>query len=58
MVEMRQVAILAAHPTAAVEHQHDLLVALVLVLAGDRCTGACGGLPVDLAQGVAFAKLA
>ncbi|MCY1530330.1 hypothetical protein D9M68_655120 [compost metagenome] len=56
VVEVREVAVLAAHAAAAVEEEDDLLVALVLVFAGDRCALACGGLPVDLTQGVAVAE--
>ena len=58
MVEVRQVAVLAAHAAAAVEQEEDLLVAFVLVFAGDRRAFASGGLPVDLAQGVAVAEFA
>ncbi|MNP37236.1 hypothetical protein D3C76_1306730 [compost metagenome] len=43
---------------AAVEHEDDLLVALVLILPGNRRALAGGGFPVDLAQAVALAKLA
>ncbi|MNQ86508.1 hypothetical protein D3C85_1017040 [compost metagenome] len=58
VVEVRQFAVLAAHAPAAVEQEDDLLVALVLVLAGDRRALAGGGLPVDLAQAVAVAEFA
>ncbi|MCY1536062.1 hypothetical protein D9M68_714990 [compost metagenome] len=56
MVEVREVAILAAHAAAAVEKEDDLLIALVLVFAGDRRALASCGLPVDLAQRVAVAE--
>ncbi len=58
MVEVRQLVVLAAHAAAAVEQEDDLLITFVLILAGDGGALACGGLPVDLAQGVAVAKLA
>ncbi len=57
MVEVRQLAILAAHAAPAVEHEDDLLVAFVLVLPDDGRALAGRGLPVDLPQAVAFAKL-
>ena len=53
---MRKFVILAAHASTAIKHEHNLLVALILVLPGDGCTLACGGLPVDLAKAVALAK--
>ena len=49
VVEMSQIAILAAHAPAAVEQEDDLLVPFVLVLAGDRRALARSGFPVDLA---------
>ena len=55
---MGEFAILAAHASAAIEHEDDLLVALVLVLAGNGRALAGGGFPVDLAQAVAFAEFA
>ena len=58
MVEVRQLVVLAAHAPAAVEQEDYLLVAFVLVLAGDGGALAGSGLPVDLAQGVAITKLA
>lgn len=57
VVEVRQLAVLAAHVLPAVEHEDDLLVAFVLILAGNRCALPGGGFPVDLAQAVALAKL-
>ncbi|MCY1186377.1 hypothetical protein D9M73_272440 [compost metagenome] len=56
MIEMRQLTVLAAHASTAIEHEDDLLITLVLVLPGNRCALARGGLPVDLAKAVAFAK--
>ncbi|MNL62006.1 hypothetical protein D3C87_1859870 [compost metagenome] len=56
MVEVRQFIVLTAHAPAAIEHEHDLLVTLVLILPRNRCALAGGGFPVDLAQAVAFAK--
>lgn len=58
MVEVRQFIVLAAHPASAIEHEDDLLVALILVLTGDGRTLAGGGLPIDLAQAVAFTEFA
>ena len=58
MVEVREVAVLAAHASATVEQKDNLLVAFVLVFAGNWRAFARGGFPVDLAQGVAVAKFA
>src|SRR5512135_26618 len=55
---MRQLAVLGAHAAAAIEQQHDGLVALFLVLARYELHPACGRLPVDLALYVALAVLA
>src|SRR5690606_9685733 len=58
VVEVRQVAVLAAHASAAIEQENDLLVAFVLIFAGDRGALARRRLPVDLPQGVAVAEVA
>ena len=58
VVKMGQFIILAAHVLAAIEHEHDLLVALILVFPGNGRSLAGGGFPVDLTQAVAFTKLA
>ncbi|MNZ98942.1 hypothetical protein D3C78_1182490 [compost metagenome] len=58
MVEVREVAVLAAHAPSTVDQEEYLLVAFVLVFAGDRRALARGGFPVDLAQGVAVAEFA
>ncbi len=58
MVEVREFGVLAAHTPTAVEHQHDLLVALVLIFTGNRHACPRRGFPVDLPQGVALAELA
>ena len=58
VVEMGQFIILAAHALAAIEHEHDLLVAFVLVFPGNGRSLAGGGFPVDLTQAVTFTKLA
>ncbi|MNK83129.1 hypothetical protein D3C87_1029280 [compost metagenome] len=58
VIEVRKLVILTAHAATAVEHEDDLLVALVLILPGYRCALPSSGLPVDLAQAVALAKFA
>ncbi|MNC57503.1 hypothetical protein D3C75_1071690 [compost metagenome] len=56
MVKMRQFSVLTAHVPAAVEHEDNLLITLVLILPGNRRALAGGGFPVDLAQAVAFTE--
>lgn len=58
MVEVRETAFAGQHAPATVEHQQQLLVLLVLVLARDQLARTRGGLPVQLAQAVADAVLA
>ena len=58
VVEMRHRSVLGAHALSAIEHQHDLLVALVLVLPGDEPSGPCRGAPVDLAWRVVLPVVA
>ena len=57
VIKMGKFVILAAHVLAAIEHEHDLLVAFVLVFPGNGRSLAGGGFPVDLAQAVTFTKL-
>ena len=56
VIEVRQFIVLTAHASATVEHEDDLLVAFVLIFAGNRCALAGGGFPVDLTQTVALTK--
>src|SRR5258706_2098981 len=60
LVEVRKSGVARHHPPPAVDEEHDLLVALVLVLARDEPAAPRRRLPVDLAHRVAlaiFAKL-
>ena len=58
MVEVREFRVLATHASATIEHEHDLLIAFILIFAGTRGALAGGGFPIDLPQAVALAKLA
>src|SRR5262245_38735101 len=58
VVEVRELVVLGAHPPAAVDQEHDLLIALVLVLARDQPAHARRRLPVDAPLTVALAVLA
>jgi hypothetical protein len=55
---MREVAVLGAHPSAAIEEEDDPLVVLGFVLAADQLALAARRLPVDLADRIAGAVLA
>jgi hypothetical protein len=58
VIEMRQRIVVRAEPAAAIDQEHDVLVALVLVLARDQLPRARSRFPVDLALRVAFAVFA
>ena len=58
MVEVRQLTVMAAHASAAVEHEQDLLIALVLIFPRNGRAVPGRGFPVDLTQAVAFTKFA
>jgi len=50
VVEVGKIAVFGAHPLAGVQDEHDLLVALVLVLSGDQLREPGGRAPVDLSR--------
>jgi hypothetical protein len=58
VIEVAEIVVPGAHPPPAVQQEQHGLVALVLIVPGDRFAGAGGGLPVDLPQAVADAVFA